>query len=154
MNLYTIIKENLNTFAAEFAQNSHEWYPAHVINNLEALTNFFASNFLEVATEQEKELFEVYKEKCKHEKEFYKNYREKFHGQQLLGSEVAERFKKMLWSITQYAKKLDCYSNEVIKEQTPVKSNQVNNSNLNLSEIRNKIAEIEKQLSELKKLIS
>ena len=61
MNLYTIIKENLNTFAAEFAQNSHEWYPAHVINNLEALTNFFASNFLEVATEHEKELFEVYK---------------------------------------------------------------------------------------------
>ena len=149
MNLYTIIKENLNTFAAEFAQNSHEWYPAHVINNLEALTNFFASNFLEVATEHEKELFEVYKEKCKHEKEFYKNYREKFHGQQLLGSEVAERFKKMLWSITQYAKKLDCYSNEEIKE-TPVKSELSNNQS---SEILKKILEIEKNINELKKLL-
>lgn len=150
MNLYTIIKENLNTFAAEFAQNSHEWYPVHVINNLEALTNFFASNFLEVATEQEKELFEVYKEKCKHEKEFYKNYREKFHGQQLMGSEVAERVKKMLWSITQYAKKLDCYSTDEIKETPAVKSELTNNRT---SEIIKKVLEIEKNINELKKLL-
>lgn len=149
MNLYTIIKENLNTFSLEFAQNSHEWYPAHVVRNLEALTNFFASNFLEVATEQEKELFEVYKEKCNFEKEFYKSYRERYPGKQLMGSEVAERFKKMLWSITQHAKKIDCYSNEEIKE-TPVKSELTNNQT---SEIIKKILEIEKKINELKKLL-
>ena len=149
MNLYTIIKENLNTFSLEFAQNSHEWYPAHVVRNLEALTNFFASNFLNVATEQEKQLFEVYKGKCNFEKEFYKSYRERYPGKQLMGSEVSERFKKMLWSITQHAKKLDCYSNEEIKE-TPVKSELSNNQS---SEIIKKILEIEKNINELKKLL-
>ena len=149
MNLYTIIKENLNTFSLEFAQNSHEWYPAHVVRNLEALTNFFASNFLNVATEQEKQLFEVYKEKCNFEKEFYKSYRERYPGKQLMGSEVAERFKKMLWSITQHAKKLDCYSNEEIKE-TSVKSEL---SNSQSTEILKKILEIEKKINDLKKLL-
>ena len=55
----------------------------------------------------------------------------------------------MLWSITQYAKKLDCYSNEEIKE-TPVKSEL---SNKQSSEILKKILEIEKNINELKKLL-
>lgn len=151
MNLYTIIKENLNTFSLEFAQNSHEWYPAHVVRNLEALTNFFASNFLTVATDNEKQLFELYKEKCNFEKEFYKSYRERYPGKQLMGSEVAERFKKMLWSITQHAKKLDCYSTDEIKEQPAVKSELTNNQT---AEIIKKILEVEKKIDELKKILN
>ena len=146
MNLFTIIKENLNTFSCEFATNSHEWYAAHVISNLDALTNFFASNFLTVASDAEKQLFEIYKEKISHEKEFYKKYYETYKGKQLHGSEVAERLKKLLWSLTQHAKKLDCYSAEEIKEE---QNQQLSNNDA----VANKIAEIEKNLHELKKIL-
>ena len=67
-----------------------------------------------------------------------------------MGSEVAERVKKMLWSITQYAKKLDCYSTDEIKETPVVKSELTNNQT---SEIIKKVLEIEKNINELKKLL-
>lgn len=164
--MYTSIISTLQNFIVEFPQmeinRKRELCAYEVTNELGRILNGFRAFVKEnenIIEDAEMEFYRLFKDKIGFELKFYQGR----YNAMFKGVDVAERLKKVVWSLSEHGKRLGIYEQlaQIQKpksaQKAPALADVAQNSNKKLSEKEKKILEsisiIESMLNDLKSLV-
>ena len=152
MNVIEIILANLNVAVEEYSQANILIWSVNVCKFIVRLDNhitYFVKNSISTFSDEEKVIYDTFKDRLKRESEFYKKNERGYSG-----AEISDRFKKIAYIIRQTAKG----AGMSIPESAPaVVDGATSGESKSLSERDKKILEsiktIETMLNDLKNLV-